>query len=129
MLAITCPGQGSQTPGFLAPWLELPGVADRLHWLSTVAAIDLAAHGTTSDEETIKDTAVAQPLIVASGLLALLALGVHRVHRRLRLLRRHMRYFSPAALTAGVVGSASDGSVWPKSLCVNDFGANAQSRP
>ncbi|WP_311199101.1 acyltransferase domain-containing protein [Janibacter hoylei] len=77
MLAITCPGQGSQTPGFLAPWLELPGVADRLHWLSTVAAIDLAAHGTTSDEETIKDTAVAQPLIVASGLLALLALFEH----------------------------------------------------
>ena len=55
MLAITCPGQGSQTPGFLSPWLELPGVADRLHWLSAVAGIDLAAHGTTSDEETIKD--------------------------------------------------------------------------
>lgn len=77
VLAITCPGQGSQTPGFLAPWLELPGVADRLHWLSTVAGIDLAAHGTTSDEETIKDTAVAQPLIVASGLIALLALFEH----------------------------------------------------
>ncbi|MGO1166962.1 MAG: acyltransferase domain-containing protein [Janibacter sp.] len=77
MLAITCPGQGSQTPGFLAPWLELPGVADRLHWLSTVAGIDLATYGTTSDEETIKDTAVAQPLIVASGLLALLALFDH----------------------------------------------------
>lgn len=77
MLAISCPGQGSQTPGFLAPWLELPGVADRLHWLSTVAGIDLASHGTTSDEETIKDTAIAQPLIVASGLLALLALFEH----------------------------------------------------
>lgn len=77
MLAITCPGQGSQTPGFLAPWLELPGVADRLHWLSAVAGMDLEAHGTTSDEETIKDTAVAQPLIVASGLLALLALFEH----------------------------------------------------
>ena len=77
MLAITCPGQGSQSPGFLAPWLELPGAADRLHWLSTVAGIDLATHGTTSDEETIKDTAVAQPLIVASGLIALLALFEH----------------------------------------------------
>lgn len=77
MLAITCPGQGSQTPGFLAPWLDLPGAADRLHWLSTVAGIDLAAHGTTSDEETIKDTAVAQPLIVASGLIALLGLFDH----------------------------------------------------
>ncbi len=77
VLVITCPGQGSQTPGFLTPWLEVPGVQDRLGWLSTVAGIDLEAHGTVSDEETIKDTAVAQPLIVAAGLLALLALFEH----------------------------------------------------
>lgn len=71
MLAIVSPGQGSQSPGFLAPWLELPGVADRLAALSDAAGLDLQAHGTTSDAETIKDTAVAQPLIVAAGLLAL----------------------------------------------------------
>ncbi|HEY8753862.1 MAG TPA: ACP S-malonyltransferase [Arthrobacter sp.] len=70
MLAIVCPGQGSQTPGFLAPWLELPSVAGHLASLSEIAGIDLVAHGTTSDEETIKDTAVAQPLIVAAGLVA-----------------------------------------------------------
>ncbi|WP_186372134.1 ACP S-malonyltransferase [Arthrobacter sp. KBS0702] len=69
MLAIVCPGQGSQTPGFLAPWLELPSVAGQLASLSEIAGIDLTAHGTTSDEETIKDTAVAQPLIVAAGLV------------------------------------------------------------
>lgn len=57
--------------------LEIPGVRDRLGWFSAVAGIDLLAHGTTSDEETIKDTAVAQPLIVASGLVALLALFEH----------------------------------------------------
>jgi [acyl-carrier-protein] S-malonyltransferase len=70
VLAIVCPGQGSQTPGFLAPWLELPTVAGHLASLSEIAGIDLAVHGTTSDEETIKDTAVAQPLIVAAGLVA-----------------------------------------------------------
>lgn len=70
MLAIVCPGQGSQTPGFLAPWLELPPVAGHLAALSEIAGVDLTAHGTTSDEETIKDTAVAQPLIVAAGLVA-----------------------------------------------------------
>ncbi|MCU1516408.1 MAG: (acyl-carrier-protein) S-malonyltransferase [Pseudarthrobacter sp.] len=70
MLAIVCPGQGSQTPGFLAPWLDLPPVAGQLAALSDIAGIDLIAHGTTSDEETIKDTAVAQPLIVAAGLVA-----------------------------------------------------------
>ncbi|MDU0312124.1 ACP S-malonyltransferase [Phycicoccus sp. M110.8] len=68
MLAILCPGQGSQTPGFLTPWLELPEFRSRLEALSDVAGIDLVAHGTTSDAETIKDTAVAQPLIVGAGL-------------------------------------------------------------
>ncbi len=74
MLAIVCPGQGSQTPGFLAPWLERPGVEEKLASLSEAAGIDLIAHGTTSDAETIKDTAVAQPLIVAAGLVAAEAL-------------------------------------------------------
>jgi [acyl-carrier-protein] S-malonyltransferase len=76
VLAIVCPGQGSQIPGMLAPWLELnlPGVAQRLARLSEAAGLDLVAHGTTSDAETIRDTAVAQPLIVASGLVALATL-------------------------------------------------------
>jgi len=77
VLVIVCPGQGSQTPGFLAPWLELPGFQDRLTWLSAVAGLDLVKHGTTSDADTIRDTAVAQPLIVASGLVSLLALFEH----------------------------------------------------
>ncbi|MGZ4650511.1 MAG: ACP S-malonyltransferase [Kineosporiaceae bacterium] len=75
MLAIVCPGQGSQTPGFLTPWLEMPDVAERLRWLSAVASLDLVAHGTTSDADTIRDTAVAQPLIVAAGLVTLTAVA------------------------------------------------------
>lgn len=77
MLVITCPGQGAQTPGFLRPWLEVPGFEARLRWLSAVADVDLVAHGTESDAETIRDTAIAQPLIVASGLVALLAVFPH----------------------------------------------------
>lgn len=73
MLAIVCPGQGSQTPGFLAPWLELPGIPGQLTALSAAAGTDLAVHGTTSDADTIRDTAVAQPLIVAASLVALRA--------------------------------------------------------
>ncbi|WP_315913319.1 ACP S-malonyltransferase [Arthrobacter sp. lap29] len=74
MLAIVCPGQGSQSPGFLSPWLELPGVQEQLASLSDAAGIDLLTHGTLSDAETIKDTAVAQPLIVAAGLITAQAL-------------------------------------------------------
>jgi [acyl-carrier-protein] S-malonyltransferase len=77
VLVIACPGQGSQTPGFLTPWLEVKGFEDRLRWLSAVAGMDLLEHGTRSDAETIRDTAVAQPLIVASGLVSLLAIFPH----------------------------------------------------
>jgi [acyl-carrier-protein] S-malonyltransferase len=77
VLVIACPGQGSQTPGFLSPWLEVPGFEARLRWLSAVAGMDLVRHGTESDADTIRDTAVAQPLIVASGLVSLLALFPH----------------------------------------------------
>jgi [acyl-carrier-protein] S-malonyltransferase len=75
VIVVVCPGQGSQTPGFLSSWLELPGLRDRLTALSEAAEVDLVAHGTTSDEDTIKDTAVAQPLLVGAGLLALRALS------------------------------------------------------
>ena len=71
VIVVVCPGQGSQTPGFLSPWLEVPGLDDRLARYSEAAGIDLEAHGTTSDADTIRDTAVAQPLIVAAGLLTL----------------------------------------------------------
>lgn len=70
MLAIVCPGQGAQKPGFLEPWLDLPGVRERLEALSVPAGIDLVAHGTVSDADTIRDTAVAQPLLVAAGIIA-----------------------------------------------------------
>ncbi|HLL07974.1 MAG TPA: acyltransferase domain-containing protein [Nocardioidaceae bacterium] len=74
MLVIAAPGQGAQRPGFLAPWLEDPTFADRLHWLSAVSGVDLAYYGTQADAESIRDTAVAQPLIVGSGLVATLSL-------------------------------------------------------
>lgn len=71
MLAVVCPGQGSQTPGMLSPWLELPGVSELLQQFSSESGVDLETHGTVSDADTIRDTAVAQPLIVASSLIAL----------------------------------------------------------
>jgi [acyl-carrier-protein] S-malonyltransferase len=77
VLAIVAPGQGSQTPGFIEPWLELPRFEDRLQWLSAVAGLDLVYYGTKADAEEIRDTAVAQPLITAAGLVSTLALFPH----------------------------------------------------
>ncbi len=77
MLAIVAPGQGAQTPGFLSPWLTEATFADRLEWLSAVSGLDLRQYGTDADAETIRDTAVAQPLLVAAGLLAALELFPH----------------------------------------------------
>jgi [acyl-carrier-protein] S-malonyltransferase len=64
------PGQGSQTPGMLASWLELPGAADRISTWSRSSGLDLATLGTTATAEEITDTAVTQPLVVAATLLA-----------------------------------------------------------
>jgi [acyl-carrier-protein] S-malonyltransferase len=77
VLVIVAPGQGAQAPGFLSPWLELPGFEDRLRWLSAVADLDLVHYGTEADADTIRDTAIAQPLLVASGMVSLLSLFPH----------------------------------------------------
>jgi [acyl-carrier-protein] S-malonyltransferase len=77
VLIIVAPGQGAQSPGFLSPWLEDPQFAERLQWLSAVAGIDLAHYGSEADAETIRDTAVAQPLLVAASLVSAVALFPH----------------------------------------------------
>jgi [acyl-carrier-protein] S-malonyltransferase len=77
VLVIVAPGQGAQTPGFLSPWLEDATFASRFEWLSTVADLDLAHYGTEADAEAIRDTKVAQPLLVATGLIAALELFPH----------------------------------------------------
>jgi len=69
------PGQGSQTPGFLSPWLDLPGARDLLAAYGDAAQVDLIAAGTEWDADAIRDTKVAQPLIVAASLLSWWALA------------------------------------------------------
>ncbi|MFF4268537.1 ACP S-malonyltransferase [Streptomyces sp. NPDC001536] len=75
MLVLVAPGQGAQTPGFLTPWLELPGAADRVAAWSDAIGLDLAHYGTQADADEIRDTSVAQPLLVAAGILSASALG------------------------------------------------------
>ncbi|MBB4136991.1 acyltransferase domain-containing protein [Gordonia humi] len=70
MLSLLAPGQGSQKPGMLAEWLELPGARDRVAAWSQSIGLDLAALGTTATAEEITDTAVTQPLVVAAALLS-----------------------------------------------------------
>lgn len=70
MIALLAPGQGSQTPGMLADWLELPGAADHIARWSDISGLDLARLGTTATADEITDTAVTQPLVVAATLLA-----------------------------------------------------------
>lgn len=74
MLVLVAPGQGAQTPGFLTPWLDLPGATDRVAAWSDAIGLDLAHYGTHADADEIRDTAVAQPLLVAAGLLSAAAL-------------------------------------------------------
>ncbi len=68
MIAIVCPGQGAQTPGFFSPWLELDVFRQTVERLAEASGVDLLEHGTVSDADTIRDTAIAQPLIVSAGI-------------------------------------------------------------
>ena len=69
MLVLLAPGQGSQSPGMLLPWLDLPGARDRLSSWSDRTGIDLLRLGTTGTADEVRDTAVAQPLLTAAALL------------------------------------------------------------
>ena len=75
MIAIVCPGQGSQTPGFLNAWLELPAFKESIEVMQDASGVDLLKHGTLSDADTIRDTAIAQPLIVAAGVATIAAIN------------------------------------------------------
>jgi [acyl-carrier-protein] S-malonyltransferase len=101
MLVIAAPGQGAQAPGFLAPWLELPGVRDRIAAWSDLAGCDLIAYGTTASAEEIKDTAVAQPLLVAAGIAAAEVLfgDLDQAQRQVDVVAGH----SVGELTAGTI--------------------------
>jgi [acyl-carrier-protein] S-malonyltransferase len=74
VIVVVCPGQGAQTPGFLLPWLDVPAFRSSIESMQAASGIDLIAHGTVSDADTIRDTAVAQPLIVSAGVATLAAL-------------------------------------------------------
>ncbi|WP_307867195.1 ACP S-malonyltransferase [Saccharothrix coeruleofusca] len=70
VIALLAPGQGSQAPGMLAPWLDVEGARERVEAWSETTGLDLVRLGTTAEAEEIKDTAITQPLVVALALLA-----------------------------------------------------------
>jgi [acyl-carrier-protein] S-malonyltransferase len=99
MLAFIAPGQGAQTPGMLAPWIADPAAKLLLSQWSQEIDLDLVRLGTTADADEIKDTANAQPLIVAAGLLGARALG----GARLAIVAGHSVGEITAAAFAGVI--------------------------
>jgi [acyl-carrier-protein] S-malonyltransferase len=74
LIALSCPGQGAQTPGFLTPWLELESFKTEIEKYSAILDMDLVHFGTEADADQIKDTKIAQPLIVAASMASHAAL-------------------------------------------------------
>jgi [acyl-carrier-protein] S-malonyltransferase len=99
MLAFIAPGQGAQTPGMLAPWIADPAAKELLTLWSRKIDLDLVRLGTTADADEIKNTANAQPLIVAVGLLGARALGA----AKLAMVAGHSVGEITAAAIAGVI--------------------------
>jgi [acyl-carrier-protein] S-malonyltransferase len=107
VIILACPGQGSQTPGFLRPWLDLDGIPELLGEYSDAAGIDIVRHGTESDADTIRDTAVAQPLIVAAGLVTAHALSARGALAGIGGVAGHSVGEFTAAAISGVLDAAS----------------------
>jgi len=99
MLAFIAPGQGAQTPGMLTPWIKDPAAKLLLTQWSHEIELDLVRLGTTADADEIKDTANAQPLIVAAGLLGARALG----NAKLAMVAGHSVGEITVAAIAGVI--------------------------
>src|SRR5699024_2792889 len=71
--ALLAPGQGSQAPGMLTPWLDSDSTGDATSTLqrwSHRTGLDLRRLGTEAEADELADTAITQPLIVATSLLA-----------------------------------------------------------
>lgn len=69
MRVLACPGQGSQKQGFLKSWLDaLPRLDETLKSYSELVGIDLIRMGTEADDDLLRNTEIAQPLIVASSI-------------------------------------------------------------
>lgn len=100
MLALVAPGQGAQTPGMLLPWIADPSNAELLGQWSQAIDLDLLHLGTTADADEIRDTANAQPLIVAVGLLSA---GALELEGKFSYVAGHSVGEITAAALAGVV--------------------------
>ena len=71
MRILMCPGQGSQSEGFLSEWFaNVPGFQEKIIELGKAAGKDLVRLGTMASEDEIKATENAQPLIVAASIAA-----------------------------------------------------------
>lgn len=106
MIVVVCPGQGSQTPGFLSPWLEVAEFRKSIEAMQEASGIDLIKHGTESDADTIRDTSVAQPLIVAAGVATMSALTAGKTPSELGI--AGVAGHSVGEITAAVVGGVFD---------------------
>ncbi|AEA24361.1 (Acyl-carrier-protein) S-malonyltransferase [Pseudonocardia dioxanivorans CB1190] len=87
----------------LSPWLDDPVAEETVAAWSDAVGLDLRRLGTTAEADEIKDTAVTQPLVVATALLAAARLGAHVTLPERATIAGHSVGELAAAAVAGVL--------------------------
>lgn len=104
MLAVVCPGQGSQNPGMLKSWSASEIGKQILEMASQISNLDVNYLGSSATKEEISDTSIAQVLISVSTLISAELLEIKKINADKLIISGHSVGEISSYYLAGIFG-------------------------